>query len=218
MTAIGVTGALQLKKKLKDPSKKKSNKKKVPEPDDPKIDYIKSIYNALDFGIKIQMATAPFSRTKVVTIVPRYILANNLNFPLVYRQADIETKHQEFVPSGSHEPLYLPEIDPDGEAEIMLRTAVEGEEEQKTEQALTETKEVWSSGFSIIDIEDFQVRFLRENSPGGKHWSVASKLNAYRQFVRVEVVSLDDATIFICLNTPSKSPLSPRIPRLHHLE
>lgn len=80
ITAIGVSGALKLRKK----KAAKSKKNKIPEPDDPKIDYIKSIYEVLDFGIKIQMATAPFSRTKIVTIVPRYIIANNLDFSLVY--------------------------------------------------------------------------------------------------------------------------------------
>ena len=75
-----MSGALKLRKK----KAAKSKKNKIPEPDDPKIDYIKSIYEVLDFGIKIQMATAPFSRTKIVTIVPRYIIANNLDFSLVY--------------------------------------------------------------------------------------------------------------------------------------
>ena len=30
-----------------------------------------------------------------------------------------------------------------------------------------------------------------------------SEINAFRQYVRVEVTTLDDATIFICLNKPS---------------
>lgn len=85
----------------KKPPKLNKKKKAIEEPKDDKIDYIKSIYDQLDFGIKIQMGSAPFSRTKIVTIVPRYIIANNLDFAFVYRQAGSD-KHQEFVPARSH--------------------------------------------------------------------------------------------------------------------
>ena len=205
ITAIGVTGALQLKKK---PPKKEKKKKKIEEPDDQKIDYIKSVYDQLDFGVKIQMASAPFSRTKILSIVPRYIIANNLDFPFVYRQA-ASTKHQEFVPPNSHESLYLPQNEDDEEeVEVEMRCALPDEEEKQTKDALMNDTDIWSSPFSIIDIEDFQIRFVRDAKFQGKHWSLPSKLNAFRQIVRVEILSLDDATIFICLNKPSEQTSS----------
>ncbi len=80
ITTIGVSGALTLQKK--------TNSHKEGHPPADKADYIKSIYKTLDFGIKIQMGSAPFSRTKIVTIVPRFVIANNLDFPLVYRQSN----------------------------------------------------------------------------------------------------------------------------------
>lgn len=80
------------------------------------------------------MASAPFSRTKIITIVPRYIIANNLDFPFVYRQAG-STKHQEFVPAKSHESLYLPQKD-DDEVEVEMRCALPDEEEERTKNEL----------------------------------------------------------------------------------
>ena len=141
VTTLGLTGALTLKKK---PEKARKKEKETQH-----IDYIKSIYKTLDLGIKLSSGTAPFSRTKVVTIVPRYVIANNLKFDLVYRQTG-STYHQEFVPAESHEPIYLPlEMDED---EIQLRAAVPDEAEEHCDEALLEREMVWSSGFSISDI------------------------------------------------------------------
>ena len=85
-----------------------------------------------------------------------------------------------------------------------MRCALPDEEEKQTKDALMNDTDIWSSPFSIIDIEDFQIRFVRDAKFQGKHWSLPSKLNAFRQIVRVEILSLDDATIFICLNKPSE--------------
>ena len=77
ISTIGISGALTLTKKEQKKKQKRAESKKV--------DYIKSIYKMLDIGIKISTGSAPFSRTKIVTIVPRFIIANNLDFPIVYR-------------------------------------------------------------------------------------------------------------------------------------
>lgn len=81
-----MSGALQLKKKPQEKEEKKESvKKKLPQPVNQTLAQIKSESKSLDFGIKIEMASAPYSRTKVVTIVPRYIIVNNLDFPIVVR-------------------------------------------------------------------------------------------------------------------------------------
>ena len=159
--------------------------------------------------MKIEFACAPFSRTKVITIVPRFVIANNLDFPIIYRQNN-NMQFQEYVPPFTndldapsyYEPLYLPEVN--DETEIQLRMAYPDEGEENCDPKKNEEEFLWSSGFSILDLEDFQVRFHRETEDLPKHWSQPSQLNDLKQYVRVEVTSVDDATIFICLNRPSK--------------
>lgn len=100
------------------------------------------------------------------------------------------------------------------EVEIQLRMAYPHEEEEHCDKRKLEEEFLWSSGFSILDIEDFQVRFHREmeEEPFHKHWSYPTQLNDLKQYVRVEITSIDDATIFICLNRPSELLFNARIP------
>lgn len=51
-----------------------------------------------------------------------------------------------------------------------------------------------------------------EEEPFHKHWSYTTQLNDLKQYVRVEITSIDDATIFICLNRPSELLFNARIP------
>lgn len=63
------------------------------------------------------MASAPYSRTKVVSIMPRYIIQNNLDFPVIIRQAG-SSLHQYFFPANRHETFYLKEIQSEVEVEV----------------------------------------------------------------------------------------------------
>ena len=41
----------------------------------------------LQFGVTVSQAPAPFDKTKVLTIVPRYMVVNKLNRPIVLQQS-----------------------------------------------------------------------------------------------------------------------------------
>ena len=56
------------------------------------------------------MALPPYSRTKIVTIVPRYIIANNLELPIVVRQAG-SNLYQEYYPEKQNQTLFLKQHD-----------------------------------------------------------------------------------------------------------
>ncbi len=47
----------------------------------------------LNFGIIIENGVFPFNRTKIIKIVPRYIIFNNLKDPIVIKQRNNLTQH-----------------------------------------------------------------------------------------------------------------------------
>lgn len=40
----------------------------------------------LQFGVSIAPASYPFNKTSLITIVPQYLLVNNLKYPIKIRQ------------------------------------------------------------------------------------------------------------------------------------
>lgn len=74
VSTIGISGALSLELESKD---------EVQVDKLPCRDYIPQ---RLELGIIIQQASAPFNKTTIVTIVPRYIILNKLGMPIVIKQ------------------------------------------------------------------------------------------------------------------------------------
>jgi hypothetical protein len=71
MSTVGLTGAVDLKK-------------------EEGIDVESKVLN---FGIIIENGVFPFNRTKIIKIVPRYIIFNNLKDPIVIKQRNNKAQH-----------------------------------------------------------------------------------------------------------------------------
>ena len=177
-------------------------------------------------GIKISRAPAPYSLTTVVYIVPRYILINNLNYPIEIREAGEKSagslpENSQIIPPG--ERLNYMFMENTSYKSIKIRDYSESQEDSKR----------WSSGFPIEDIEDFHVKFrsrehpeniqagdpgifqewegeddialpeLQETVPEGEKWFMPTALNNYLHFIRVCINSPDEASIFVIFGEPS---------------
>ena len=106
--------------------------------------------------MKIGGAPSPYSLTTVIYIVPRYILINNLEYPLEIAQKleKGKTPHSVIIAQGERINYIFEEETPHKWIKIRDYSPTDPLEEGR-----------WSSGFIIEDIEDFQVKF----EAGGKH-------------------------------------------------
>lgn len=62
--------------------------------------------NKIELGVVISTLSSPYNRTKSVTIVPRYIIMNETDVPLIVGQHDNEDPTQFYVDSGQKMSLY----------------------------------------------------------------------------------------------------------------
>ena len=68
---------------------------------------------------------------------------------------------------------------------------------------LDESKDHWSSPFSIEDVDDFQIGVKAEQQQSKEpQWYEPSPQNKYQRYVRVVVTSQDEATILVVLSNP----------------
>ncbi|PRP86239.1 vacuolar protein sorting-associated protein 13 family protein, partial [Planoprotostelium fungivorum] len=98
-------------------------------------------------GVRIDLAPSQFFRTKIVTISPRFILVNNTQLNLHYRQKGEEGNHS--LPPHHEIPWHW--TNRDGSREICIR--LNGSE--------------WSAGFSLDQLDDFAIKipFGEKSSP-----------------------------------------------------
>lgn len=172
----------------------------------------------LNFGIKFEQGEGSFSRTKIIKIVPRYIIMNTL-------EEDIHVKQKgtnDLLTIKASEKLkvynfFNKEKDPyiqlsDGDLSALR------EDENLIIEASQESDAQWSSAFSIDDIADFQVEFAsdyrgqevrggtfqssRESFKAVKAWHAPNENNYFRRILRVIVNTQDDATIFVKICRP----------------
>jgi hypothetical protein len=138
---------------------------------------------SLLLGVVMYNAPPPLLKTKIVYIVPRFILHNTLRFPLYLRQMGINSPV--VVEAGAKLPLVLD--DPAQPRLIQVST----------------DQEYWSAGINVETIEDFQVK-VRSSAVEDREprWYEPSDKNYFMQFIRVVIISEDDATIFINLLCP----------------
>ena len=68
-------------------------------PDDPLITKYDS--NNIDVGVLISTLSAPYSKTKAITFVPRYVIVNESGFDLIVAQDYKNIQKQHWVNSGS---------------------------------------------------------------------------------------------------------------------
>ena len=89
INTFGVSGTLKIKK-LKE--KKKKNEEGKEEPYnlvDPSLDPLQTY---IEIGTYIGMCPHPYSRTKVIKFLPRYIIINKLDLPIVIKER--KSNHQ----------------------------------------------------------------------------------------------------------------------------
>jgi hypothetical protein len=138
---------------------------------------------SLLLGVVMYNAPPPLLKTKIVYIVPRFILHNTFQFPLYMRQMGINSPV--VVEAGAKLPIVLD--DPSQPRLIQVST----------------DREYWSTAINVENIEDFQVK-VRSNAAEDREprWYEPSEKNYFMQFIRVVIISEDDATIFINLLCP----------------
>jgi hypothetical protein len=152
-----------------------------------------SIPKHLLFGVNVSRAPGHLI-TKVVSIVPRFLIWNSLNIPINIKQMgfkSLETLH----PRG--DPLQFHFEDYSKSKKISISDAqIENHDNS------------WSAAFKIESVNDFQVKVLSNPTEAEeklniflKGWFIPSKSDLSR-FVRVYIHSLDEATIHIVLMEP----------------
>lgn len=134
-------------------------------------------------GVVMQNAPPPLIKTKIVYIVPRFIVHNTL--PITVHVKQLHLPHTMIIEPGTKAPLQLE--DPDQPRLVQFST----------------DEEHWSVGVNVENIEDFQIKIRCIPSVGkSSKWYEPNDENYYNLFVRVVVISEDDATIFINLLLP----------------
>jgi hypothetical protein len=127
----------------------------------PKGDYVPQ---RLELGLSISTASAPFNKTLIVTILPRYVIVNKVGRPLVLKQRGQKSQ----IVIDNQTMSYAFEVKRD--RQIMLREPTHDEnigltlgQEVYPDLANDEAK-FWSSPFSIDDVEDFQVSYPKSEN------------------------------------------------------
>ncbi|CAG9310720.1 unnamed protein product [Blepharisma stoltei] len=157
-----------------------------------KLENTEELPKSLQFGIAISQAPAPLIKTRVISLVPRFIVSNYLGFRIHLRQyiKNESALSTLLIENGKSIPYQL--------EDSTKSVAVQ----------VSETGELWSGPFSIENLEDFQIRFfsIRKYSDfeegKAKKWWIPNKNNNYMHFVRVVIVSEDEATVHINFVTP----------------
>lgn len=143
-------------------------------------------------GISVASASRPLIKTKIVTIVPRFILTNELEYDIFIRQyfRDSEGGITSTLISGA-----------------TLSYNLENSEVSKLIQISRDGLN-WSSPFSLQNIEDFQVKFLsREENrlvDSTDQWYKPQQSNSFNHIVRVIVTTEDQASLHTIITTPSE--------------
>jgi hypothetical protein len=115
----------------------------------------------LNFGIIFQNGSGSYSRTKIIKIVPRYIIYNALDDDILVKQKGLS--RQILVPASDRTKVYNfqnKEKDPYIQiGDVGLDLSIFEEEKKQQTLIVENDDEKWSSAFSIEDIGDFQVEF-----------------------------------------------------------
>ena len=152
----------------------------------------------------IENGSAPFSRTKFIKIVPRYILLNNLHEAIIFKQ---KNHTRQYVLEPQAKQIYNFEDKNDKDCFLMVRQKDDDESNTTIPNHPAGNENMWSSPFSIEDIEDFQISFPSPDqrmsaSTAFVKWYLPSSTNYHQRFIRVSINTQDDATIFIIFNNP----------------
>ena len=137
----------------------------------------------LSLGVTIALGSGPLIASKMVTIVPRYMISNLLKTDIFIRVKDSEqntlVKTQEVLP-------FQP-----GTLDAALQVSADGVQ--------------WSGPFAVDEIEDFQLCFMRaklKRVAAAKLWKNPKWTSGEKQYVRVMIYTKDEATIHVSFIKP----------------
>lgn len=144
----------------------------------------------VSLGLSVSSASKPLLKTKIVTIVPRFIITNKLPFEIFIRQftKNPENNSSHIIKTDATQTYYLDNYDISKQVQVS-RNNID-----------------WSTNFNIQNIEDFQIKIKAkideyiENL--SNEWYKPQFMNNYNHIVRVIVTTEDQATIIIILTTP----------------
>lgn len=153
------------------------------------------------FGLSIAQAPAPYTKSKIVTFVPRFMIWNYLELPISIRQYGVPDSNISTLSAKSDQknsmPYYFDNYKK-SKAIIVSDPQVDPENDPSA----------WSGPFSLENIEDFQVKFVSkptevENklNPFLKGWFIPRSGVSIR-YARVFIYSQDEATVHIVFLDP----------------
>ena len=163
-----------------------------------------------------------------MTFVPRYVIVNQAGKPLIVTQANEKTTKQHWVEYKTSMVYYFENKSSGSDNFIKIRQPLATEHSESDMVDLSQLdKDVWSSRFDIENYADFQVSIMSQqdypnhlrqtiqdvhinrsasstsNALIVSNWHEPSKLNNFRQYLKVTVTSEDEATIYIILTKPT---------------
>ena len=141
----------------------------------------KSDNSVMNLGVNISMASTVISQTKIVKIVPRYILSNTLGNDLYIKR--FESEFIELVKHGE--------------------TLIYDPKKNSAAVQVSADKENWSGAFALETLGDFQVRYLVNKDKSENNSKKSWKTGRF-QYIRVLVFTKDEATIFISFVEPQE--------------
>ncbi|CAG9332100.1 unnamed protein product [Blepharisma stoltei] len=141
------------------------------------------------FGIYTFEAPPPLTKSKIVHIMPRYVIHNELGYSIYIRQL-----------LKNHEPgKTIKEVFDGSNLQYQL------DSKSTSLIQISRDNNNWSSPFSIQDIEDFQVKFSareEEKSDTQGEWYRPQYVNGYMHYARIIISTEDEACIHISFLTP----------------
>ncbi|OMJ94539.1 hypothetical protein SteCoe_2326 [Stentor coeruleus] len=140
--------------------------------------------DVMNLGVSISLASGMLTKTKIVTIVPRYMISNFLKKTIFIRKYEGEkqycVKYNEVVA-----------FDPESEKPIIQ---------------ISEDGVGWSGPFSIDTIEDFQVKYpksIHKKVDPNKEKKNKKWKKGLFNYVRIMIYTKDEATIHISFLKPT---------------
>ena len=208
ITTVGIAGQVSLKRSSSTSISKNPEEANV-------VQQYNS--NNLNFGVVITTWSNPYSRTKVISIVPRYVIVNNTKQTIIVAQDHHKAANQIRIGPKDKKTYHF---EMKGSKNNFIKIREWGDNEYSVAKTIPYNEipsENWSSKFSIDDLEDFQVSFSasirtdeenvsdedEDNANEEAKWNEPSYINGMRRYVRVIITSEDEASIFIILWDPN---------------
>lgn len=172
-------------------------------------------FKQLQFGISITQAPAPYNKTILLTVAPRYIIVNMLDYPVLIQQFAQESK-QNIAPSLISQHIKM------NQQELHLQRVPQScktpnhitftciLDRNRIPPALNEKGigKYWARPFSIETLNDFQTKMQLHPFDPAKNatgqWYQPSEYNSMTQISRISIIPSDEQSscFFVILSNP----------------